>query len=48
MLAEKWWDTTYTFHIVEREMMMTPHDFYRMIDLRFDRPHIDLKGELGI
>lgn len=48
MLAEKWWDTTYTFHIAEREMTVTPHDFYRMIDLRFDGPQIDLKGELGI
>ena len=48
MLAEKWWDTTYTFHIAKREMTLAPHDFYRMINLRFDGPHINLKGELGI
>ena len=27
VLAERWWDTTHTFHITEREMTMTPHEF---------------------
>jgi len=48
MLVEKWWDTTHTFHIAEREMTMTPHDFHQMTGLRFDVPHIDLEGESGI
>lgn len=29
-LTERWWDTTLTFHIVDREMTMTPHDFHFM------------------
>ena len=35
-LAERWWDTTHTFHIVGVEMMITPYDVYRLIDLRID------------
>ena len=27
-LAERWWDTTYTFHITKREMTVTPYDFH--------------------
>jgi len=27
-LVERWWDTTHTFHIVGREITMTPHDFH--------------------
>jgi len=23
-LAERWWDTTHTFHIIDREMTVTP------------------------
>ena len=29
-LANRWWDTTHTFHIADQEMTITPHDFYRM------------------
>ena len=47
-LVERWWDTTHTFHIVDREMTVTPHDFYRMTGLRCDRAFINLEGELGI
>ena len=33
-LAKRRWDTTHTFHIANREMTMTPHDFHRMTSLR--------------
>ena len=33
-LAERWWDTTHTFHIAGREYTMTPYDFYRLTGLR--------------
>ena len=46
-LAERWWDTTHTFNIADREMTMTPHDFHRMIGLRCDRALINLKGKSG-
>lgn len=39
-LADKWWDTTYTFHITNREMTVTPCDFHRMISLRCNGPLI--------
>ena len=35
-LAERWWDTTHTFHIADKEMIITPHDFHRMTGLWFD------------
>ena len=41
-LIERWWDTTHTFHITEREMRVTPYDFYRMIDLSFEGAIISL------
>ena len=41
-LAEKWWDTTHTFHIADREMTETPHDFHRMTSLRSDGMLINL------
>ena len=47
-LAERWWDIAYTFHIAEREMTMTSHDFHRMMGLRFDGPLIDLEDWSGI
>ena len=47
-LAERWWDTTYTFHIAKYEITMTPHDFHQMISLRSHRPIINLEGESGI
>ena len=46
-LAKRWWDTTHTFHIADREMTMTPHDFHRMTGLRCDKALISLKGELS-
>ena len=46
-LAERWWDTTHTFHIVDRGMTMTPHDFHYMTGLRCDGALINLEGELG-
>ena len=39
---ERWWDTTHTFHIVEREMTVTSYDFYYMIGLSFERVIISL------
>ena len=27
-LAKRWWDTTNTFYIDEKEMTVTPHDFH--------------------
>ena len=47
-LAERWWDTTHTFHIVDREMTVTPHGFHRMIGLRFDGALINLEGESSV
>ena len=47
-IVERWWDTTHTFHIADRKIMVTPHDFHWMTGLRFDGPLIDLKGESGI
>ena len=35
-LVERWWDTTHAFHIVDREMIVTPHNFHRMTGLRCD------------
>ena len=45
---ERWWDTTHTFHIVEREMTVTPYDFYRMTNLSFEGAIISLDGVSGI
>ena len=44
---ERWWDTTHTFYIVEREMTVTPRDFHRMIGLRCDSVTINLDGKSG-
>uniref|UniRef100_A0A2N9EG48 Aminotransferase-like plant mobile domain-containing protein n=1 Tax=Fagus sylvatica TaxID=28930 RepID=A0A2N9EG48_FAGSY len=35
-LAERWWDTTLTFHIASVEMMITPYNIYRLTGLRVD------------
>ena len=35
-LAERWWDTTHTFHIAGVEMTITPCDVYRLTGLRVD------------
>ncbi|KAK9991437.1 hypothetical protein SO802_026422 [Lithocarpus litseifolius] len=47
-LTKRWWDTTHTFHIVEREITVTLHDFHRMTGLRSYGPIINLEAELGI
>ena len=47
-LAKRWWDTTHTFHIAEREMIVTPWDFHHMTSLRCDGNTINLEGESGI
>ena len=47
-LIERWWDTTYTFHITKREMMVTPYDFYHMTGLSFKRAIINLDSVSGI
>ena len=47
-LVERWWNITHTFHIVDREMTMTPHDFHRMTSLRCDGTIINLKGKSGV
>ena len=47
-LIERWWDTTYTFHIVEREITVTPYDFYCMISLSFEGAIISLDGTSGV
>ena len=43
-LTERWWDTTHTFHIAEREMTMTPRDFHLTTSLRYDGAIINLEG----
>ena len=45
---ERWWDTTHTFHIVEREMTVTSYDFYYMIGLSFEGAIISLDGMSSI
>jgi hypothetical protein len=35
-LAERWWDTTHTFHIASVEMTITPYGVYRLTGLRVD------------
>ena len=45
---ERWWDTTHTFHIVEREMTVTSYDFYYMIGLSFEGVIIGLDGVSSI
>ena len=47
-LAEKWWDTTHTFHISGREMTITPHDFHYMTCLWFKGVPISLEDESGV
>ena len=47
-LIERWWDTTYTFYIAEREMTVTPYDFYCMIGLSFEGAIISLDGTSGV
>ena len=46
-LTERWWDTTHTFHIVGKELIVT-YDFHRMTSLRSDGPIINLESESGI
>ena len=46
-LAERWWDTTYTFHITDREMTITPHNFHHITGLWFNRLSISLEDKLG-
>ena len=47
-LSERWWDTTHKFHIAEKEMTVTSHDFHWMMGFRFDGPFINLEDELAI
>ena len=47
-LIERWWDTTYTFHIAEWEMTVTPYEFYYMIGLSFEGAIISLDGTSGV
>ena len=44
---ERWWYTTHTFHIANRGITVTSHDFHQMIGLRCDGPFIDLEGKSG-
>ena len=45
---ERWWDTTHTFHIVEREMTVTSYNLYYMIGLSFEGAIISLDGVSSI
>ena len=47
-MAERWWDTTHTFHIAGREMTITPHNFHRMTGLRFIGVTTSLEDESDI
>jgi len=47
-LAKRWWDTTHTFHIADREMIVSPHDFHRMFGLRCDGTIINLRGASSV
>ena len=47
-LIDRWWDTTHTFHILEREITVTPYDFYCMTGLSFEGAIISLDDVLNI
>ena len=47
-LIKRWWDTTHTFHIAEREMTMTHYDFHCMTGFSFEGAIINLDSVLGI
>ena len=47
-LAERWWDTTHSIHIVGWDMTITSHNFHCMTGLRFDEVLISLEDESGI
>lgn len=47
-LPKRWWDTTHTFNIAKREIIVTPYDFHRMNCLRSNGPIINLKDKSGI
>ena len=47
-LVKRWWNTIYTFHIVDREMIVTTHAFHCMTGLKCDGALINLEGELGM
>jgi len=47
-LIERWWNTTHTFHIIEREMTVTPYDFYHMTGLSFEGVIISLDSMSGM
>lgn len=47
-MAKRWCDTTHTFHIADREMIVTPYNFHHMTDLRCDGALINLKSESGV
>jgi len=46
-LVERWWDTTHTFNIVNREIPVNPHDFHYMTGLKCNGAHINLKVKSG-
>ena len=46
-LAKRWWYTTYTFHITDGEITISPHNFHRITGLWFDRVPISLEDKLG-
>lgn len=46
-LAERWWDSTYTFHIADKEMTVSSRDFHHLTSLRYDGVVIILEGDLG-
>ena len=47
-LIKRWWETIHTFHITEREMMVTPYDFYCMTGLGCKGDIISLDGVSGM
>ena len=48
VLADRWLDTTHTFHIARMDLTVTPHDFHWMTDLRADGSIINLEVELSV
>ena len=47
-LIKRWWYTTHTFHIADREITVTPYNFYHMTDLGFEGAIICLDGVSGV
>ena len=47
-MAKRWRDTTHTFQIADKEMMVNSYNFHQKISLRCDGTLMNLGGALGM